>query len=238
MSYYGFPEYVSVQEKKDNANKAIEALRKKNPNIEPIIIEGNVLAKSWWGKSWNKNLENYADYSNRIGRGRSYVRNNCVVDLKIFQGNVAALVNGSGRKPYAVTVKIDALKKKMLKQVMDLCNNKISSLEELLEGKFPKDLEALFKEEKHGLFPSPKEIHFSCSCPDSAYMCKHVAAVLYGIGAKFDTNPLLFFTLRDIDASVLIKKSIESKLDSMLKNARKKSKREIDEQNIYDIFGV
>lgn len=238
MSYYGFPEYVSVQEKKDKANRAIVALKKKNPDIEPIIIEGNVLAKSWWGKSWNKNLENYADYSNRIGRGRSYVRHNSVLDLKIIQGNVLALVQGSGRKPYSVTVKIDALKKEMLKKVMELCNNKISSLEELLEGKFPKDLELLFKEEKHGLFPSPREIHFYCSCPDSAYMCKHVAAVLYGIGARFDSDPMLFFTLRNIEASVLIKKSIEAKLDSMLKNAGKKSKRAIDEKSIYDIFGV
>lgn len=235
---YGYPEYVSVQEKKNKANKTIAALKKKNLDIEPILIEGKSLANSWWGKAWNKNLENYADYDNRLGRGKSYVRYNCVVDLKISQGNVVALVQGGGKKPYAITVKIDTLKKSMLKKVMDLCNHKISSLEELLEGKFPNDLQALFLEEKYGFFPAPNEIHFDCNCPDFAYMCKHVAAVLYGIGAKFDNNPMLFFTLRDIDAGVLIKKSIESKLKSMLKNAGKKSNREIDEKNIYGIFGV
>lgn len=238
MGYYGFSEYVSVQEKKAKANRMIAALKKKNPDIDPIIIEGRTLAKSWWGKAWNKNLENYADYSNRVGRGKSYVRNNCVVDLQISQGNVAALVQGNAKKPYAITVKIDTLNKDMLAEVINLCNNKIGSVEELLEGKFPKDLEALFLKEKYELFPTPDEIHFNCNCPDYAYMCKHVAAVLYGIGAKFDSNPMLFFTLRDIDTSTLVKKSIEHKLENMLKNAGKQSEREIEEQNIFDIFGV
>lgn len=238
MSYYGYPEYVSVEEKKAKANRTVKALKKKNPNIQPIIIEGRTLANSWWGKSWNKNLENYADYDNRIQRGRSYIRHNCVVDLQISKGNVEALVQGAMKNPYKVIIQIDTLKKEMLQKIMNLCNNKIGSLEELLEGKFPKDLEALFVEGEYGLFPSPKEIHFDCNCPDYAYMCKHVAAVLYGIGSKFDSDPMLFFTLRDIDTSVLIKKSIEAKLESMLKNADKKSKREIDENSIHDIFGV
>lgn len=238
MSHYGFPKYVSVGEKKAKAIKALEKLKKKNPDIEPIIIEGRTIAKSWWGKAWNLNLESYADYSNRISRGKSYVRNNTVLDLKITRGNVDAKVQGSSAKPYAVKIRIDALDAKKWEQVTVLCNHRIDSLEQLIEGKFPKELEVLFKEKKYGMFPSPQEIHFDCSCPDWASMCKHVAAVLYGIGARLDQDPMLFFELRNLDGQELVRKSMERKLESMLKNAGKKSKREIADEDISEIFGL
>lgn len=119
-----------------------------------------------------------------------------------------------------------------------LCNHRIDSLEQLIEGKFPKDLSVMFTEKKYGLFPSPKEIHFSCDCPDWAFMCKHVAATLYGIGARLDVNPMLFFDLRDIDGQELVKKSMEKKLENMLINAGKKSTREIAAEDVQGIFGL
>jgi uncharacterized Zn finger protein len=234
----GFPKYISAAEKKEKANKSIAKIKKKNPDIEPVIIEGRTLAKSWWGKAWNLNLESYADYENRINRGKSYVRNNMVLDLKITKGKVTAKVQGTRAKPYDVEILIDALSNEKWKQVTALCNNRIDSLEQLIEGKFPKELDVLFKEKKYGIFPSPKEIRFDCSCPDWASMCKHVAAALYGIGARLDSNPMLFFELRDIDSKELVRKSVEQKLDSMLKNADKKSKREIAEKDVSDIFGL
>ena len=239
MGYFdGFPEYVSVADKKAKAGKTLEKLKKKDPGIEPVILDGRTIAKSWWGKAWNFNLESYADYSNRIARGKSYVRNNAVLDLKVSQGKVAALVQGSRAKPYAITVRIDALPSKNWEQVTVLCNHRIDSLEQLIEGKFPKELEVLFTERKYGLFPSPKEIHFECSCPDWASMCKHVAAVLYGIGARLDSNPMLFFELRALDGQELVRKSMEQKLESMLKNAGKKSRREIADKDVSGIFGL
>lgn len=238
MSYGGFSKYISVAEKKEKANKSIAKLKKKNPDIEPIILEGRILAKSWWGKAWNLNLESYADYENRIARGRSYVRNNMVLDLKITKGKVKAKVQGSMSKPYDVEILIDALSSEKWEHVTALCNNRIDSLEQLIEGKFPKELDVLFKDKKYGIFPSPKEIHFDCSCPDWASMCKHVAAVLYGIGTRLDSNPMLFFELRDIDSQELVRKSVEQKLESMLKNTGKKSKRAIADNDISDIFGL
>lgn len=135
-------------------------------------------------------------------------------------------------------IKIDTLSKEKWDKVIALCNHRIDSLEQLVEGRFPKELEALFVDKKYGLFPSPKEINFDCSCPDWASMCKHVAAVLYGIGARLDSNPLLFFELRDTDSNELLKKSIEKKLDSMLKNAGKKSLRQIEDKDVYGLFGL
>lgn len=238
MGYGRYPKYESVADKKRKAASALAKLKKKNPNAQPVMIEGRTLVKNWWGKAWNNNLKSYADYSNRISRGVSYVKNNAVLDLKITKGYVIAQVKGSRVKPYEVKIQIDVLSQKKWRQVTDLCNNSIASLEQLVEGKFPKQLEVLFTDRQYGLFPAPNEIHFDCSCPDWANMCKHVAAVLYGIGSRVDNNPMLFFELRDVDSHVLIKKSVESKLEHMLDNATKKSSREIDEKDIFNVFGV
>ncbi len=236
--YGGFPEYVPVSVKKERVQKQIEKLKKKNPNLAPIVIEGRTIAKTWWGKAWNSNLELYADYSNRLARGRSYIRTGAVVDLQIETGIVTALVQGSRRTPYEVQVQIDALVERQLESVAKLCDQKIADLEQLIAGKFPKELEEIFTVKGEGLFPTSKEIHFSCSCPDWASMCKHVSAVLYGIGARFDGDPALFFTLRNIDFHLLIKKTIDQKMQSMLKNAEKPSSRVLDDPDVLDLFGI
>lgn len=239
MAYYdNYPEYVPVAKKKENAKKQIEKLKKKNPNLSPIIIEGKNIANTWWGKAWNKNLEIYADYSNRISRGRTYVKNGAVLDLQIESGLVLALVQGSSKKPYKVEIRIDPLSKEKWDGILNLCNHKIDSLAHLVEGNFPKELEEIFTLKGNGLFPNEKEIKFSCTCYDWADMCKHVTAVLYGIGAKFDLDPTLFFKLRNIDFEVLIKRTIEEKMQSLLENADKKSNRIIEDKDIFDLFGV
>lgn len=238
MSGYGYPKYVSVGEKKEKAAKTIKGLQKRGIDVYPIVIEGRTIAKQWWGKTWNANLESYADYYNRIDRGRAYVRNGAVIDLKITKGTIEALVQGSAKKPYEVIIEIDTLTQEKRNQVAELCNRRIDSLEQLLEGKFPKELEVLFAEKKYGLFPRPDEIHFNCTCPDWAHMCKHVAAVLYGVGARLDQKPMLFFQLRDVDSAVLIKQSMESKVNQMLENVGNKSHRQIDDGQVLDIFGI
>lgn len=236
--YPRYPTYVSAEEMKAKAEKVLKKLRKKDPDLEPVIIAGRTLSKSWWGRAWNRNLEGYADYSNRIGRGKKYVRNSAVLDLKISKGKIAALVLGSRTAPYEVEIEIDTLQDGKWRRIMRLCNRCIGTLEELIAGKFPKELGILFTDTRYSMFPSPKEIHFCCSCPDYASMCKHVAAVLYGVGARLDQNPMLFFELRDIDGRELIRKSMEQKIESMLKNAGKKSKREIAAEDITRIFGL
>ena len=238
MGYYGFYEYVPVAQKREKAKKTLEKLKKTNQNISPIIIEGRTIASKWWGKAWNKNLESYADFSNRIGRGRSYVKNGAVLDLKIKEGEVHALVQGSGSKPYNIVISIDKLDNAKWKKVTEFCNHKIDTMETLLAGKFPKEFEEIFSGKNNGMFPNPKEIHFKCSCPDSARMCKHIAAALYGVGARLDEDPILFFKLRSIDFQELLKKSMEEKMQNMLKNADKKSKRMIDDTDVFDLFGV
>ena len=205
MSFWsGFPRYVSKAEKMARAEKKLIQLKKKKQDLRPVIIEGSAIARTWWGKAWNKNLERYADYSNRIGRGRSYVRCGSVLDLRIEAGEIKALVHGSRAKPYSITIKIKKLNRNVWQEITSGCSGMLESLEELLAGKFPKALEETFMQRDRGLFPSPKELEFDCSCPDWASMCKHVAATLYGVGARLDEDPSLFFTLRGVATEELV----------------------------------
>ena len=238
MGYWGFPEYETVAEKKAKAAKKLEQLRKKMPDIAPVAIEGNTLARTWWGKSWNKNLERYADYSNRIGRGKSYVRHGAVLDLKIQGGQVTALVQGTRAKPYEVVIRIAPVKKANWDHIRKQCQGELRSLTDLLAGKFPKELGDIFLAEGKGLFPTPTEISFDCSCPDWASMCKHVAATLYGIGARLDEDPLLLFTLRQADTDELVAQAVQEKTGDLLARADRKSSRVIGDADLSGLFAI
>lgn len=238
MRYGGFRRYESVAEKRAKVQKKIEKMLKKKINISPLVLSSGKLANTWWGKAWNKNLESYADYSNRIGRGRSYLRNGFVLDLKINPGEVTALVQGAMANPYNITIKISEINKSAWNKIKKECEGKIESMHELIEGKFSKEFEGLFLSQDTGLFPSPEEINFNCTCPDWAGMCKHTAAALYGVGVKLDQDPKLFFTLRKIEIQDLIKKAVQNKTKKLLKKAEKKTSRVIDESDAGEIFGI
>jgi uncharacterized Zn finger protein len=205
MDFYGWRPYVSVAERRRKAMREIEKGRKKGPPILPVSIEGRTIAKTFWGKSWCENLEQYSDYANRLPRGRSYVRNGSVVDLQIQPGSIQALVSGS--ELYEVTLKIAPVARRRWKAICEDCAGAIDSLVELLQGRFSTSVMERICRQSQGLFPSPAEIKLSCSCPDWAGMCKHVAAVLYGVGARFDHQPELLFLLREVDHQELIAKA-------------------------------
>ncbi len=238
MRYGDYPPYVSVAEKRAKAEKKIKQLRKKNPDLRPVILKGRSLARTWWGKSWNENLERYADYSNRIERGRSYVRHMAVLDLQIVAGKVTALVQGSRGKPYQVKITIDKMPQHNWNKIKLECQSKLSSLPDLLAGKFPKDLQEMLMLQGKGLFPTPSQISFDCNCPDWADMCKHIAAVLYGIGARLDEEPALFFTLRQMDVQDLIGQAVHDKTASILKGKKKSGTKIIAADKLADVFGI
>src|SRR5437763_8378163 len=176
MSYYDWAPYVSVAQKRRNAQSEVAKLRKKGQSIEPVFIEGRKIASSFWGKAWCDNLERYSDYSNRLPRGRSYVRNGTVIDLQLAKGEVVAQVRGSSL--YKVKITIEPAAKARWKSICRDCTGSIDSLVELLQGRMAKSVMDRVCREGDGLFPAPKEIELSCSCPDWADMCQHVAATL------------------------------------------------------------
>jgi uncharacterized Zn finger protein len=197
-----WPAYVSVAERRRNAEKEMEKLRKKGVSISPVKIEGKQIAATFWGKAWCDNLESYHDYESRLPRGRTYVRNGSVVDLQIAPREVTAMVSGSSI--YKVKVSIGEVAKAHWKSICADCSGGIDSLVELLQGRFSKGVMERICRQGSGLFPKPAEIKFSCSCPDFASMCKHVAAVLYGIGARLDAKPELLFHLRAVNENDLV----------------------------------
>ncbi len=200
----GFRRYVPVAERHAKAERLIRKKLGRGEEPRPVVAEkrSRKIAKSFWGQSWCENLEHYSDFSNRLPRGRTYIRNGSVVDLRIETGAVRAFVMGS--RLYEVRIEIQAVSAASWTKIRKSCAGQIGSLVELLRGQIDSQVMELVTRPEEGLFPSPKEIGLHCSCPDWAQMCKHVAATLYGIGVLLDTQPELLFTLRGLDPMELI----------------------------------
>ena len=214
-SFGGWAPYVPVAARRRKAEREMEKLRKKGAVVSPVKIEGRQIARTFWGKAWCDNLESYRDYENRLPRGRTYVRNGSVVDLQIAPREVTAIVSGS--KIYKVKVSIGDVGQARWKMLCADCSGGINSLVELLQGRFSKGVMERLCRQDTGLFPRPSEIRFTCSCSDYASMCKHIAAVLYGVGARLDESPELLFRLRAVDETELL-----SDLGSALPDTRTK----------------
>lgn len=230
--HYSQPTLLELQKK---ARASTEKAGKRGRAMNPVVIQGRTIAKSYWGKAWCDTIESYADYSSRLDRGKRYVRGGTVIDLQIKKGVVKALVQGRRVRPYKVTIEIQPISQTRLNKIKKVCEKRITDIEALMNGDFPEDLQELFLN-KEGLFPGPRQISFDCSCPDWARLCKHVAAVLYGIGAMFDENPFLFFELRGIDVNSLVSEALVNHVDQMLSHAHVHTKRMIDDKDISDIF--
>jgi uncharacterized Zn finger protein len=228
---WGWGPYVSVAERRRKALKKMEGLRKKGRTISPVSIDGRTIAKTFWGKAWCENLESYSDYENRLPRGRTYVRNGSVVDLQITASQITALVSGS--EIYEVKVKILPVEAPHWKSICEDCAGSIDSLVELLQGRLSNGVMERISQQQSGLFPSPKEIKLSCSCPDWAEMCKHVAAVLYGVGARLDQQPELLFRLRAVNEKELISSAGKS-----LPSSKKTPAKVLGEEDLSKLFGL
>jgi len=226
--YGGFPRYVSVGERRAKALLQARKLEKRGRVLEPVRLEGQRIASSFWGKQWCKNLESYMDFSNRLPRGRTYVRSGAVVDLRLGAGQIDALVAGSSL--YEVSVQIDKLARKRWGAVIKRCAGRIDSVVGLLQGRLSETVLEALVDRRAGLFPAPEEIDFTCSCPDVALLCKHVAAVLYGVGARLDKKPELFFTLRRVALEELVARSA-------LRRAPR-AKEALDTGSLEGIFGI
>jgi uncharacterized Zn finger protein len=233
MSDYGWAPYVPVAERRRKAERAMEKQRKKGQPVAPVIITGRTIAATFWGKAWCENLEHYSDFANRLPRGRTYVRNGSVIDLQIAPGVVNAQVSGSHL--YRVRVTVKQVPGAHWKALCLDCGGAVASLVELLQGRFSKGVMERLCRQGAGLFPAPREIEFTCSCPDGAYMCKHVAAVLYGIGARLDGSPELLFTLRGVEGRELLAHAAAGVVVAVPETA---SHRVLEEEDLSALFGL
>ncbi len=233
MSWFSWRPYVPVAARRARALKKMAKLQKKGLCVKPVEIEGRKIARTFWGEAWCDHLESFSDYENRLPRGRTYVRNGSVCHLDITRGEVHAIVSGS--ELYSVTVAIQTLAPKKWQNVKNRCAGQIGSLLELLQGRFSKNVMAVVTDRENGLFPLPGEIRLHCSCPDWAVMCKHVAAVLYGVGARLDEAPELLFLLRGVAQEELIDADVGLAAGAA---GRKDGPPRIAEDALADVFGI
>ncbi len=227
-----WPVYVPVAQRKKQAASHLKSLEKKGQKTNPIVIEGRNIAKTFWGKAWCENLESYSDYENRLPRGRTYVRNGSVIDLQITKGQVLAHVMGSSL--YKITINVKPILKAKWDSLVKSCSGKIDSLIELLQGKFSKGVMEIITQDEVGLFPQKQEISMACSCPDSAGMCKHIAAVLYGVGASLDAKPEWLFDLRHVNHLDLI--SSANANGALMQN--QSSENMLEDSDLSALFGI
>jgi uncharacterized Zn finger protein len=216
----GWKPYVPAAQRRQKALQAMARMRKSGGDIQPVRIEG-------------RHLESYSDFENRLPRGRTYVRNGSVCHLEILRGRVNAKVQGS--RMYDVAVDITPLPRPAWKSIKERCTGKIASLLDLLQGRLSTGVMEVVTDRAQGLFPSPREIRMECSCPDWATMCKHVAAVLYGVGARLDEQPELLFLLRGVDHEELIDARAEAAIQAVVSGGKG---RRIAEKDLGAIFGV
>jgi uncharacterized Zn finger protein len=232
MSFYGYAPYVPVAKRRAKAQKQLEKMKKKGLNVQPIQLTGRKIADSFWGKGWCDHMESFSDYANRLPRGRTYVRNGSVCHLEIQGGGIKAIVSGSVL--YSVSITISPLAKKKWDAVKSACTGRIGSLIDLLRGKLDSGVMEVVSDRKDGLFPQPGEIKFDCDCPDWAGMCKHVAAVLYGVGARLDHSPEMLFLLRGVNHEELV--DVSAAITGAAKTGT--SRRRIAATGLADVFGV
>ena len=233
MGYFGFGwgDYESVATRRRRAEKKVAEFKKRGRSIAPVNVQGRTIARSFWGQSWCSNLERYSDFENRLPRGRSYVRNGSVIDLQIAKGAVTAMVSGS--ELYQVKIAIAPVAAKRWRAICRDCAGAIDSLVEVLQGRLAKAVMDRVCREGDGLFPAPSEIELSCSCPDWADMCKHVAAALYGVGVRLDEKPELLFVLRGVDENELL-----AGADLALKKAAPGAAKVLDDRDVAAVFGL
>ncbi len=227
--------YVSVGQRLAMAKKeAAKIAKKQKREPSPVCVNGRIIAKSFWGKAWCDNLNAYSDFSNRLPRGATYVRNGSVVDLVITAGKIEAMVAGS--EPYEVSISIKKLASATWKKIKHNCSSSIDSLFDLLAGRLSDGVMQGLTNKSDGCFPTPREIDMECSCPDYSYCCKHLAAVMYGVGNRLDSQPELLFLMRGVDHAELISAAVSK--DNLNRELVSSSDSSIAESDLSEIFGI
>jgi uncharacterized Zn finger protein len=234
MSWYSWAPYVSVAEKRARSLKQLASREKRGFVARPVRVAGRTIARSFWGAAWCANLEAYSDFENRLPRGRSYLRNGSVLHLDVGAGRVDAFVAGSDL--YRIAISITPVPVRQWAAIRKESAGKIGSLVELLQGKLSRQVMDVVTRKGTGLFPSPREIEMNCSCPDYAGLCKHLAAVLYAVGARLDEEPELLFLLRGVDHEELIEEAAAAPIAAGVPEAGKAL--DMDASGLSALFGI
>lgn len=234
MNWDRWRPYVPVAQRRALGNAQVKKKLRKGEAIAPVQISGRRIATTFWGKAWCDHFDQYSDYSNRLPRGRTYARNGSIAHLRIESGQATAYVSGSSL--YQVQITIKPLAKKSWQRLCASCATSIHSVIDLMCGRLPDPVITTLTDPDGGMFPSGREIKMSCSCPDWAQMCKHVAATIYGIGNRLDESPELLFLLRGVDQHDLIGTALATEVSSHA--GQSTNDNGLAGEDLADIFGI
>ncbi|MBQ9431626.1 MAG: SWIM zinc finger family protein [Kiritimatiellae bacterium] len=180
----------------------------------PLSVRGGIRAQGsasanrrvWWSRRWTEMMERF-HLGARLGRGRSYAVSGQVSELEIAPGLVSALVQGASSAPYRSEIRLRRLDAAVRDRIAGLLKSRPILLARLAADELPSDVEEIFLREKMPLFPSRRDdLRTSCSCPDYANPCKHLAAVWLLLGEAFAKRPSVLLAIRGLDPESLLGK--------------------------------
>jgi len=195
---------------KQRTHEEVEQIKKKLINF----------AKTPWGKEWIiSNLKIGRPF--RMQRGIEYAKDEERIDnLSISKGQIFATVQGTGPTPYRVKINFELIPDVGWEKIVKNLSTRLPYLIELLEGSLPQNIIAIFENNGYSLFPdASKGLDSTCSCPDEAVPCKHIAAIILYLARVLDYNPFLLLKLRgkskeEILEDLSLSQPIESKIES------------------------
>ena len=202
LTVHWYPRYVPVDAQRARTLSEINRLAASGVKMQPVELRGRTLASSFWGRRWCEHVESFSEYAARLAHGRACVRNGSVCHLSIEPGGVDAMVIGSAL--HHVMIRVRRLEGAAWMAMRTACAGRVGSVVELREGRVPDDVTEVVTDLGSGLFPQSGDIVASCDCGDGTTLCKHAAAVLWGIGSRLDERPELLFLLRGVDETELI----------------------------------
>ena len=154
---------------------------------------------TWWGNSWMNSLKD-TDFTNRIPRGKSYANTGKVYDIDIDDNSISAKVQGRYSDYYDTRISFRTFNESEKKIILDVINSSDVLLSSLLNHELPVELYDELTCKGIQVFPSSvDDFTSSCNCPDYAYICKHIAAVIHMMVHEVDKDPFEVFKLQGCD---------------------------------------
>jgi uncharacterized Zn finger protein len=184
-------------------------------------------SRTWWGQRFIAALEQFTD-PGRLGRGRSYASGGRILDYTLAKGTVTARVRGSinpyfgvYKEPiYTTSITIKAISAANWTKVIRRIASRADLVTKLLMNEMPDTIEDVFSELDLHLLPhSERDFVTTCSCPDYANPCKHIAGVYYLLASALDNDPFLMFELRGLSRDDLRTELVRSPLGEILASA-------------------
>jgi hypothetical protein len=182
------------------------------PESVPLPVEDGLatskrrgaMADQWWSKRFADVLDSYG-LGARMRRGRRYARQGQVMTLQVDAGLIAAQVQGTRPTPYLVSVRLSEVTGAQWATIEDELASRAGLVAALLAGEVPEELLDVFTAAGIALLPERwGDLRASCTCPDAASPCKHLAAVLYVFADRLERDPWLLLQWRGRNRSEII----------------------------------